>query len=142
MNWGVKIFITLLLFVIIAVSTGIYMVSNDHDSLIEEDYYEKGLEYDSTYNHKTNVKELNLEPQLVVDSGYMVIQFQETGSNGLLALRRESDSSQDLELPFSTKSNVFRLPIADLSDGRWNIRIDWKSHKGVPLLFEKSIYIR
>lgn len=142
MNWGVKIFVTLLLFVIVAVSTGIYMVSNDHDSLVEEDYYEKGLEYDSTYNHKINVRELNLEPQVVIDSGFIIIQFQETGSNGQLALRRESDSSQDLEVPFSTKSDVFKLPIAELRDGRWNIQIDWKSQRGVPLLFEKSIYIR
>ena len=125
MNWGVKIFLTLLLFVIIAVGTGIYMVSNDHDSLIEEDYYEKGLEYDSTYNHKTNVAELNLEPDLKVDSGYLVIQFKELNNKGKIILRRESDSSQDLDLPFSTDAKAYRLPVSNLSAGRWNVQINW-----------------
>lgn len=142
MNWGVKIFLTLLVFVIVAVSTGIYMVSNDHDSLVEEDYYEKGLEYDSTYNHKTNVSELDLQPELKVDSGFLIIKFKEAKNNGKLVLRRESDSSQDLNLPFSTENSVFRLPVSNLSDGRWNIQIDWQSQHEIPLLFEKSIYIQ
>lgn len=141
MNWGVKIFLTLLIFVIIAVGTGIYMVSNDHDSLVEEDYYEKGLEYDSTYNHKTNVAQLNLEPTVKIDSGYMVVNFKETNNRGKIILRRESDSDQDIDFPFSTENTSFRLPISNLTSGRWNVRIDWKNQKGMPLLFDKSIYI-
>lgn len=141
MNWGVKIFLTLLLFIIIAVATGVYMVSNNHDSLIEEDYYEKGLAYDSTYNHKTNVAELNLEPSLTIDSGFMIIEFRQANNEGSLALRRGSDLAQDLDLPFSTTNKLFKLPVTNLEEGRWNVRIDWKNQQGVPLLFEKTIYI-
>lgn len=46
MNWGVKIVIALALFMALIVSFGIYMVSNDTDSLVAEDYYERGLNYD------------------------------------------------------------------------------------------------
>ena len=46
MNWGVKITIALALFMVLIVSFGIYMVSNDTDTLVAEDYYERGLNYD------------------------------------------------------------------------------------------------
>ena len=46
MNWGAKIVIALALFIALIVSFGIYMVSSDTDSLVAEDYYERGLNYD------------------------------------------------------------------------------------------------
>lgn len=46
MNWGVKIVIALALFMALIVSFGVYMVSKDTDSLVAEDYYERGLNYD------------------------------------------------------------------------------------------------
>lgn len=46
MNWGTKIALALALFMALIVSFGIYMVSKDTDSLVAEDYYERGLNYD------------------------------------------------------------------------------------------------
>ncbi|MGV3760989.1 FixH family protein [Parapedobacter sp.] len=50
MNWGVKIVIALALFMALIISFGIYMVSTDTDSLVHEDYYERGLNYDRLRN--------------------------------------------------------------------------------------------
>lgn len=46
MNWGIKIAIALAAFIALIVSFGVYMVSRDTDSLVAEDYYERGLNYD------------------------------------------------------------------------------------------------
>ncbi|WP_262246589.1 FixH family protein [Parapedobacter soli] len=46
MNWGVKIVIALASFMVLIVSFGVYMVNMDTDSLVAEDYYERGLNYD------------------------------------------------------------------------------------------------
>lgn len=46
MNWGIKIILALALFMVLIVSFGIYMVNHDTDSLVAEDYYERGLNYD------------------------------------------------------------------------------------------------
>lgn len=46
MNWGTKIVIVLASFMVLIVSFGVYMVSSDTDSLVAEDYYERGLNYD------------------------------------------------------------------------------------------------
>jgi hypothetical protein len=140
MNWGVKIFITLLIFIIAAVSTGIYMVSNDNDTLIEDNYYEKGINYDSTYNQKTNVQELKAEPEITVKDNLLEIVFTENKNEGILTLQRTSDSSLDQQIPFSIEDNLLRLSTDNLSEGQWKIRITWE-HNNMAFLFEKNIFM-
>ncbi|HWK99283.1 MAG TPA: FixH family protein [Parapedobacter sp.] len=50
MNWGIKIVIALASFMVLIVSFGVYMVSTDTDTLVAEDYYERGLNYDRLRN--------------------------------------------------------------------------------------------
>lgn len=140
MNWGAKIFITLVIFIVVAVGTGIYMVSQDHDTLIEDNYYEKGINYDSTYNQKTNVQELEAEPIISAKDNYLEIVFTESGNKGILNLQRTSDSSLDQQIPFSTEDSVLKLSTDNLSSGEWKIRISWE-HNNTPFLFEKNIFI-
>jgi len=140
MNWGVKIFLTLSVFIIVAVTTGVYMVSQDHDSLVEDDYYEKGLTFDSEYDHKTNVEQQNAQPLVSVLDDNLVITFQQNGNKGTLDLQRASDSSLDKQVSFSTESKSYKLPIEGLSSGKWKVLINWE-HSNTSFLFEKSIYI-
>lgn len=140
MNWGVKIFITLLIFMVVAVGTGIYMVSQDHDTLIEDNYYEKGINYDSTYNQKTNVRELKAEPSISVKDNYLQITFTESGNNGIINLQRTSDSSLDQQIPFTIDNKVLKIPTDNISNGEWKIQINWE-HEDTPFLFEKNIFI-
>jgi len=140
MNWGTKIFITLLIFMAAAIGTGIYMVSQDHDTLIEDNYYEKGINYDSTYNQKTNVQELKAEPEISAKDNYLEIVFTENRNKGILTLQRTSDSSLDQQIPFSTEDKVLKISTDKLSSGEWKIRINW-DHNNTPFLFEKDIFI-
>jgi len=140
MNWGVKIFLTLLVFIIVAVSTGVYMVSQDHDSLVEDDYYEKGLTYDSEYDHKTNVEVYQAEPSIEVEGDKLVVSFQQAGNAGTIHLQRASDSSLDEEYQFSTQSKIYALPISDLSGGKWKVLINWE-HNKTPFMHEEIFNI-
>jgi len=140
MNWGVKIFITLLIFVLAAVATGIYMVSQDHDALIEDNYYEDGINYDSAYNKKINVQELKAEPVISVKDNYLEITFTESHNKGTLNLQRPSDASLDQQLPFDTEDKVLKLATDKLLSGEWKIRVNWE-HDNTPFLFERNIYI-
>ena len=140
MNWGVKIFLTLLIFIIVAVSTGVYMVSQDHDSLVEDDYYEKGLTFDSEYDHKTNVDLFKAEPAIKIENGYLIISFQQAGNAGTIRLQRASDSALDKEHLFSTQNKIYRLPIEDISSGKWKALINWE-HNKTPFMYEKTFDI-
>ncbi|WP_256004617.1 MULTISPECIES: FixH family protein [Pedobacter] len=46
MNWGSKIIIGMALFMSFIILLGIMMVRSTPDPLVDEDYYEKGLNYD------------------------------------------------------------------------------------------------
>jgi len=140
MNWGVKIFITLLIFIMAAVGTGIYMVSQDHDTLVEDDYYEKGLTFDSQYDHKTNVEQFDAKPQIVINNHSLEITFQQNGNKGTIDFQRTSDSSLDKQIPFSTNTKNYNLPLEGVSTGKWKILINWE-HDNTPFLFEQNIYI-
>lgn len=123
-----------------AIGTGIYMVSQDQDTLIEDNYYEKGINYDSTYNQKTNVQELKAEPTISTKDNYLEITFTETGNKGILNLQRTSNSSLDQQIPFSTEDKVLKFSTDILSSGEWKIRINWE-HNNNLFLFEKDIFI-
>lgn len=62
MNWGTKIAVALALFMALIVSFGIYMVSQDTDSLVAEDYYERGLNYDRLREIESTEQSLDTLP--------------------------------------------------------------------------------
>ena len=114
------------------------MVSQDHDSLVEDDYYEKGLTFDEEYDHKTNVDTYNAKPTINVENNYLVISFHELNNVGTIQLQRTSDSSLDEQYQFSTESNVYRLPIDKLSSGKWKVLINWE-HNKTSFMHEKIV---
>ena len=140
MNWGVKIFASLLFFIFLAVGTGIYMVSKNKDTLIDVDYYEDGIHYDSTYIKKTNVQTWRAEPKILIHAAHLEITFTEKQNEGIVQLQRTSDASLDQEINFSTEGNAIQIPTQQLSRGQWKLRIQWE-HQQIPLLFEKNIFI-
>jgi hypothetical protein len=140
MNWGVKIFLTLLTFIIVAVSTGIYMVSQDHDSLVDDDYYEMGLSYDAQYEDKTNVNRLNADPDFILEDRALRIRFKEAGNKGKITFQRTADSSQDQQAEFDTPTSEYSVPVERLQAGKWKILLQWES-KGVSFFVEENVMI-
>ena len=125
----------------VAIGTGIYMVSQNHDTLIEDNYYENGINYDTTYNHKSNVERLKAEPQIRVIENTIEITFAENQNKGVLNLQRSSDSSLDQQIPFSIEDKTLTLGTDKLSSGQWKIQLDWE-HNNTSFLFEKNIFLR
>ncbi len=139
MNWGYKIFLSLAVFMIAIVAAGVYMVSNDSDTLEEEDYYEQGLNYDSAYEKKKNVLDFNEEPSISVRNDTLYIVFKAENNKGKLTFRKPSDKNQDKELPFQSVSRLYQLPVSAFEKGLWNLYIDWKTD-GKQFLVEKDIH--
>src|SRR5690606_13355293 len=129
MNWGVYIVAGMATIMILIVSVGIYMVTRDTDSLMEDDYYEKSLNYDDVYKRKHNLIDYNAKPLVRLNSDTLFITFQQDDNAGELFFRRPSDERLDQKVAFATKTNVFALPIAAFSKGNWNIEINWESQQ-------------
>lgn len=127
MNWGMKIVVGLATFMLCIVAAGIYMVSKDTDSLIEEDYYERGLSYDDVYERKQNLVNDQAKPIVKIDKDTLFVRFTNAKNKGELVFKRPSDGSLDKTIPFYTASEVFTLPISTFSKGNWSLEISWES---------------
>ncbi|WP_433900850.1 FixH family protein [Sphingobacterium puteale] len=138
MNWGTKIFLILAVFMLCIVAVGFYMVTQDTDSLEEDDYYEQGLNYDQAYEKKQNVLSMKEMPTVALRKDTLYIHFVSKVNKGKLLFRKPSDSKLDRELPFQTTDNLLVLPISTFDKGMWNLYVDWKS-EGKDFLFEEHI---
>ena len=125
MNWGYKIVFGLGAFMLFIIGAGIYMVTHDSDTLVESDYYEKGLNYDETFHKKENLLNDHAKPRIQVLQDTLLIQFSSSVNKGNLNFKRLDDKNQDQQLPFYTNSNQFKLPISSFKKGNWNLEIDW-----------------
>src|SRR5690606_26214021 len=106
-----------------------YMVLRDTESLLEDDYYEKSLNYDDVYKRKKNLIDDNAKPLVSINRDTPVITFQHADIAVELFFRRPSDGRLDQKVAFATKTNVFALPIGAFSKGNWNIEINWESQQ-------------
>lgn len=140
MNWGVKILLTLITIVVVTVSVGIYMVSQDTDSLVEEGYYEKGLDYESIIQHQRNVETHNAQPEIIVKDNYLEFLFKGENNKGEIILQRPSDQHLDKVMPFSTSDSKYTLSLKNFQKGAWEIQLSWEQN-AIPFYFEKRIYI-
>ena len=88
MNWGTKIVLGLGTFMIFIVCAAIYMVSNDTDTLEEDDYYEKGLSYDDVYDRKQNMQDDDAKPTIQILNDTLITWQKEYRPESFLLIVR------------------------------------------------------
>ncbi|MCA5006175.1 FixH family protein [Sphingobacterium bovistauri] len=141
MNWGSKIIVGLASFILFIVGTGIYMVTKDSDTLIDEDYYENSLDYDKVYNSKQNLIDDNAKPNVSVRSDTLFIQFVATVNKGSLIFKRPSDGTLDKQLPLFTSTSEYKLNISSFAKGNWSLEISW-NQGGKAYYHNQPLYIQ
>lgn len=141
MNWGTKIVVGLGTFMLLIVGAGVYMVTHDTDSLVDDNYYEKSLAYDDVYKQKQNVIDDEAKPRFQLEGDTLLIVFKDLVNKGELNFKRPSDGSLDLRVPFYTASNIFKLPVSTFSKGNWTLEVVWE-HKGRNYLDSQSLFLQ
>jgi hypothetical protein len=126
---------------IFIVAAGVYMVSHDSDSLIEDDYYEKGLSYDDVYRRKQNLVDDGAKPIMKVDKDTLFLTFVSDNNKGELMFKRPSDGSLDKKIPFATSTKSFALPISAFAKGNWTLEISWE-HDSKSYIDTRPLYIQ
>jgi len=140
MNWGYKIVFGLGAFMLFIIAAAIYMVSQDTDSLVETDYYEKSLSYDETIQKKENLLKDQTKPTVMVKADTLILQFTGAGNQGLLLFKRSDENKGDKEVPFATQTQVFKLPLSTFKSGSWNLDVDWK-HQQISYLSHHQLFV-
>ncbi len=129
--------VTFMLFIVGMVC---YMFSvHGNDALVEEDYYEKGINYNQDYNAQQNMINDGAVPILKVNQSQLIIQLKDSASYDL-KLMRPSLAKDDVKRKGSTvgEANLIVFNHQDLHKGLWLMELKWES-KGKTYLFKKNI---
>jgi hypothetical protein len=70
MNWGTKLIIGMLSFMSFIIVLAVLMITSKPDPLVDEDYYEKGLNYDSEVQRMERMKKDSL------DSAHQILRHE------------------------------------------------------------------
>ncbi|TDG36637.1 hypothetical protein EZJ43_09035 [Pedobacter changchengzhani] len=140
MNWGTKIVMGMLAFILFITAMVVYMFAvHDKDPLIEENYYEKGINYNADYNALQNVIKDNASPKITVTANQIIIQLKEKGTYKLV-LMRPSSSADDVKINGTTAgdNNLIVVDKSKLAKGRWFLNLQWQSQEK-DYLFKENI---
>ena len=141
MNWGTKIVAGLGSFMLFIMASGIYMVTKDSDTLIDDDYYENSLNYDEVYNRKQNLIIDDVRALISQHLDTLVIVFSSEGNEGELILKRPSDGSMDRVIPFLSNTTSLKLPIVEFQKGNWSLELRWQNN-GKNYIQSQAFYIQ
>lgn len=118
----------------------VIMIRSDSDDLVDQDYYQKGIEYDKDYIRKNRVKEDDAEPEINVGKN-MNVTFRNP-AKGTIRFLHSSDQTKDKVINIdSGEENKIDIPLNEFSAGRWKVILEWKSSDR-EYLFQKDIIIQ
>jgi len=140
MNWGKKIVLTMAVFMLFILGLGAYMLSKQgNDTLVESNYYEKGLIYDEEYDARENTFLEHAEPIITINPNQLILQLKDS-ANYSLVLMRPSNAKADQHFSGKTigLSHLILLERKAKDKGIWLLDLKWKTHNK-SYQFKKSI---
>ena len=141
MNWGTKIILGMASFMVFIVVLVVLMFTSNSDALVDQDYYEKGINYNHTYNTKEQTNTDHAKPEIILNQDLLLLSFKEKAT-GMVKLMRTSDKNLDKTIPFKSNLNhQVIIPSAQLKKGSWRLIISWNS-TGKDYLYEQEITIK
>ncbi|MDO7743869.1 MAG: FixH family protein, partial [Pedobacter sp.] len=87
MNWGTKIAVGMSIFMVFIVVMVFTMFNSKTDALVDNDYYEKSINYDKVYDKKEQVKLDSAAPVIAVHAENIILVFK-APSQGTIRLMR------------------------------------------------------
>ena len=143
LNWGWGIAIFYSLFVIVMV-TAVVKSSMMGVDLVQEQYYDADLAYESFRQSRVNTENLESRPSIKVYSkdNYISIDFMNNWQeiDGTVQMYRPSDGGADKVYSIQLKDGKMQVPTGDLISGRWKIKMTWKGD-GTDYYMEDSVVI-
>jgi len=142
MNWGTKIVLGMAAFMLFIISMVVYMFkTHGNDALVEDDYYEKGINYDKEYEAKSNTLNDDAAPVIKLSKSQLILQLKDV-ADYQLTLMRPSEAKKDVSSKGKTigDANLIIIDATHLDKGLWSLKLEWRSN-GKDYLFVKEITI-
>jgi len=141
MNWGTKLVLGMATFMIFIVALVSIMFTSKKDALVDNDYYEKGINYNKVYNRKEQMNQDHAQPAVSIGTDMIILRFKDQ-AEGIAKLMRTSDKELDKTIPFKTNLNQqVIVPSGMLKSGSWRLILEWVSN-GKSYLYEQEITLK
>jgi hypothetical protein len=142
MNWGTSIAFVYALFALSMI--GVVFASRKHDpGLVQKDYYQLDLDYQTHLEKKQNAAQLLEKPQVYFDhtQNTLVLSFPESLGDifGQVKVYQSKTTKRDFILPIKGEKTL-ALPAEKLHYGRWHLALDWQS-QGKAYFLELATFV-
>lgn len=142
-NWGTMLVIGMAAFMLMILALVARMASVDV-SLVEKDYYPKGLAYQEKLDKVQNTVPYASDIIAKVENKILTVSFPEffqpDAVNGAVWIYHRVTDAKDIEVDLKLDQNgVFSYPATNMR-GRYIIKIDWEQN-GIVYYTEKRITI-
>ncbi|WP_316820926.1 FixH family protein [Pedobacter gandavensis] len=126
-NWGTKLVIGMVCFMSFIIVLAIKMFNSSPDALVDNDYYEKGLNYDKEYLLKEQVKKDQAKPVIELSPEGIILTFKDS-AEGKINMVRTADKRMDKIIQIHTDElHRAAIPLTGIAKGHWKLIINWKS---------------
>jgi len=129
-NWGTGILISIIIFMVITISTVVFLMNQDVD-LVSSDYYDKGIHHQEQIDKLNRTNALGNEVQIIPEDGFVRFSFPKSLSqkkiSGKIQFYRPSDSNKDFSLALSIDTSAQQIiSTSNIDKGYWKVELSWK----------------
>jgi hypothetical protein len=140
MNWGTKIVLGLIAFMLFISAMAVYMFSvHGNDALVDEDYYEKGINYNEQYEALQNTIRDQVQPVIKISDSQVIIKLKDSAGYELKLKRPSTQKDDILDSGFTVSdANLIIINNKNMHSGLWFLELKW-SVKGTKYLYKTNI---
>lgn len=144
MNWGHKLTIFIILFLVVMLGMVFYATMQTNE-MIDDNYYQKELEYQDVIDAKQNL--VNISTNNLISQTFLEVVITlppgtfEKLEKGNIELLRNDSKANDVQLEIEPNgSNRRTIPKSSLLKGMYKSRIKW-TNDGKEFYKEESVFV-
>lgn len=144
MNWGYRILIAIVLFVV-GMFTMVYISMQQTNEMLDENYYVQEKKYQSLIDAQTALKKIQTAPLLEQDEQFVRIQMPATSFENVqeasIHFIKPDNQKLDKELTFEPNdSGQYAISKSELSKGVYKVRLKW-TNDGTLYYSDDNFYV-
>lgn len=143
-NWGMGIFISYALFMVLVILTAVYFINQDVN-LVTDDYYQQEIRYQDQIDKIQRTNSLLEKPAINFDGAGVNLSFPksliEKNVTGKIHFYRPSNPKLDFDIPLSLNSDGSQIiSTKKFAAGFWRLKLNW-TMEGNEYYNEKEIIL-
>ena len=129
MNWGYKILIVIIVFVVGMLSM-VYISMQQTNEMFDENYYAQELQFQSLIDAQNALNKIRTEPLIIQDPQFITVNLPSTTfekiQNGTIDFLKQDSQKEDKKYSLAPDTNgLFQVQKSDLTKGVYKVRVKW-----------------